>query len=104
MRDCNPYQTPDDSVQHAPVIVKPRSKARWALIGFALGAALPVAYGVYGMQQHYAYIVSLAPGEAACGMGAIGPLAMMFVIGPFCGMIGAASGWAAAAIDWGSAL
>lgn len=100
MRDSNPNQAPDDSVQHAPEIAKPRSKARWALIGFALGAALPVAYGAYGMQQHYAYIASWAPGEAACGMGALGSLAMIFVTGPFGGMIGAAAGWAAAAIDW----
>ncbi len=72
------------------------------MIGFALGAALPVAFGTYGMQQQYAYVASLAPGEAACGMGAFGSLAMILVIGPFCGMIGAVSGWAAAVLKWRS--
>lgn len=55
-----------------------------------------MAYGLYGMQRDYVYIASLAPGEAACGMGALGSMAMMFVVGPICGMIGAMAsqfGW-----------
>jgi hypothetical protein len=37
-------------------------------------------------------------------MGALGAMAMIFVIGPFCGMIGAGSGWIASGINWWAAL
>ena len=100
MRDANPYQPPAYHARSTAANAKPQSKKRWAMIGFALGAILPVGFGAYGIHQHSIYLASLAPGEAACGMGALGSLAMIFVIGPFCGMIGAASSWAAAAIDW----
>ncbi len=99
MRDANPYQPPDCHARNT-ANAKPRSTERWAMIGFVLGATLPNGFGAYGIHQHSIYVASLAPGEAACGMGALGSLAMIFVIGPFCGMIGAASSWAAAAIDW----
>lgn len=79
---------------------KPRSRWRWAVIGFALGAAVPVAFGMYGIHQHNIYVASLGPNEGACGMGALGALAMIFVIGPFCGMFGAGSGWIASGINW----
>ena len=74
------------------------------MIGFTVGAAAPVAFGIYGMHQHNIYVASLGPNEAACGMGALGAMAMIFVIGPFCGMIGAGSGWIASGINWGAAL
>ena len=70
----------------------------------ALGAAVPVAFGSYGMYQHNIYLASLGPNEAACGNGALGALAMIFVVGPVCGMIGAGSGWIASGIDWLGAL
>lgn len=74
------------------------------MIGFALGAAVPVAFGMYGIHQHNIYVASLGPNEGACGMGALGAMAMIFVIGPFCGMIGAGSGWIASGINWWAAL
>ncbi len=64
-------------------------------IGFGLFASPPAAFGIVGMQQHYAYIATLAPNEGACGTGAIIALAMMLVVGPICGAIGAAAGWTA---------
>ncbi len=101
MRDNNPYQSPDERTPNPHVSSeKPRSKSRWALIGFVLGAAPPLAYGVYGMQQHYSYVAASAPGEAACATGALRSLAVIFVISPFIGLIGAGSGWAASGFHW----
>jgi hypothetical protein len=104
MQDSNPYQTPGDKPKNALVNVKPRSRMRWALIGFAIGAALPIGYGMYGMHQFNVYAASLPRDAIVCGNSVLGSLALIFVIGPFCGMIGAASGWTAAAIDWWGAL
>ena len=74
------------------------------MIGFALGAAIPVAFGSYGMYQHELYLASLGPNETACGTGSLGSFIMIFMIGPFCGMIGAGAGWIASDIDWWAAL
>ena len=104
MEDSNPYQSPDSPSRIASVANTPRSRWSWALAGFTIAAAAPVAFGMYGMHQHNLYIASLGPNEAACGMGALGSLAMIFVIGPFCGMIGGGAGWVAWGIDWRSAL
>ena len=103
MQDSNPYQVPDSATRTATNIVRPRLRWRWALLGFTIAATAPVAFGMYGMHQHRLYIASLGPNEAACGMGALGALAMIFVIGPFCGMIGGCAGWIASGIDWWSA-
>ena len=104
MQDDNPYSSPVGETNRPSANQKHNSRKQWALIGFALGAIVPIGYGVYGMQRHYAYVSSLGPNEAACGMGALGPMAMIFVVGPFCGIIGALSGWIASGIDWWSAL
>jgi hypothetical protein len=96
MNNHNPFQPPDNIEHDVLPVAKPKSALRWAWIGFVCGASLPVAYGVYGMQHHFVYIASLAPGEAACGMSALGSMAMIFVVGPICGMIGALAsqvGW-----------
>jgi len=77
----------------------------WALIGFALGAALPVGYGIHLKYQFRDYVASLPEDVGICGMPVLGYLALMFVGGPFCGLIGAASGLVAAAInDWWTAI
>ena len=68
------------------------------MTGFAFGAAAPVGYGIYGMHQHNIYVASLGPNEGVCGMGALGALAMIFVIGPFCGIVCAGLGWIASGI------
>jgi len=96
MNDTNPYETPGEHSQAPSLAVPSQLKARWAVAGFLLGAALPVGYGIYGLQQHVVYTASLAPGEGACGMGALAAAMMICVVGPFCGAIGAASGWTAA--------
>jgi hypothetical protein len=56
------------------------------------------------MYRNQLYLASLSPNEAACGMGALGSFVMIFMIGPFCGMIGAGFGWIASGIDWWAAL
>ena len=104
MQESNPYESPTDASKAAMPNQSPRSRARWTIIGFALGAAVPVAFGTYGMHQHNIYLASLGQNEAACGTGAIGAMAMIFIVGPVCGMIGAGSGWIAAGIDWLAAL
>ena len=83
MHDSGPYQTPNDSSKPFDAKLKPRSRMRWAMIGFALGAAIPVAFGFYSFHQQSIYYASLAPNEGACGMGTLGVLAMILVIGPF---------------------
>ena len=96
MNNLNPFQPPRNAEHDVFTVAKPNLARRWALIGFACGASLPVAYGLYGMQHHFVYIASLAPGETACGLGALGSMAMIFVVGPICGMIGALAsqvGW-----------
>ena len=100
MTDVNPYQSPERETLKSRVTPKPGLRKRWALIGFAVGAAAPATFGLYGMQQHYAYVSSLGPNEAACGMGALGAIAMIVVAGPFCGMFGATLGWVTSGINW----
>lgn len=93
MKTGNPYHsTGHETINRLPHR-QPRSSKRCALIGFGIGAIAPLAFGVYGLQQHYAYVSSLGPNEAACGMGAVSALAMIFVGGPIFGIIGAVSGW-----------
>lgn len=65
-------------------------------IGFALGACVPMVLGLVGMLRHYAYLASLDPNEAACGTGALGPLALIFLVAPSSGSVGAVIGWLAA--------
>jgi len=60
--------------------------------GFLIGAALPIGFGAYRLYQHYMSLPPLAPGEAACGNGAIVPFLLIFVVGPISGMIGAVLG------------
>ena len=71
---------------------------RWALIGFLLGAALPVGYGIYSVHQFRLYVASLPPNTIACGNAVLGAFVLILVVGPFFGMIGAAFGWLAAAM------
>ena len=104
MKDPNPYQSQESQPRSTGPADWRRTRWRWALIGFALGAAVPVAVGIHGMHQHSLSIASLGPNEAACGAGALAALAMMLVVGPFCGMIGAGAGWIASGIDWWAAL
>lgn len=102
MHTSKSYQPPDGTLPTGANGDQPRSRGRWALTGFFIAAAAPLAFGIYGMHQHHLYIVTLGPNEVACGMGAIGSLAMMFVIGPFCGAIGTGAGWIASGIHWWS--
>lgn len=99
MNDSNPYQSPDNASRIATVPKKPRSRWKWAMVGFALGAAAPVALGVLGMHQHDMYVASLGPNESACGMIAFGAIVMIFVLGPISGLIGAGLGLIASGID-----
>lgn len=104
MGDTNPYQTPDDDAPNVHASAKSISPARCALTGFIVGSSLPFAWGMYGMQQHYAYLYSLPPNEAACGTGALGSVALIILVGPLCGLIGGASAWSAARLRSGRSL
>ncbi len=97
MKDANPYEPPAWQSKSALSTGKPRSRLKWALVGFALGAATPVANGVYGIHEFNVYAASLPPGTFVCGNPMIASIAMILVIGPIGGLIGAAAGWAAAA-------
>jgi hypothetical protein len=59
-----------------------------AFVGFLLGGGLPVGFGILILQAHYASVASLRPGEAACGMPALGGFGMILIVGPIGGMAG----------------
>jgi len=98
MRDANPYQSPQANGSTLESGDTPRSKLRWAVRGFVVGAAVPVGFGLYGLAESwwYAATVSLGPNEALCG----NPLPLFLIIlgGPLFGftgaMIGAVAAWA----------
>lgn len=84
---------------------KPRSRWRSAAIGFAVGASLPVGFGMFGMYHESVYLASLPHDEntGACGMGMLTMFMMIFIVGPFCGTIGALFGMAVSSIGCGIA-
>ena len=64
-----------------------------ALIGFVVGAIGPLLMGIGAQQGLHEYAAEgQARGELVCGMPAIVPLALLFVVTPVCGLIGAAVG------------
>ena len=73
---------------------KPHSSSNAVLIGFVSGAAVPVCVGVcfwgYGFYLQSVHLASLpkAANVASCGMWAMGPFLMVFVVGPICGAVG----------------
>ena len=96
----NPYQSPGRPSQ--PVDETDRSRWRRVIVAFAVASAAPVAFGMYRMYQHQIYVASLEPNEASCGTGAFGALIMIFVVGPFCGSVGAGTGWIMSGMNWWS--
>ena len=65
------------------------------MTGFALAAAIPMAFGAYTLHRESLYTASLPPGTAACGMGTLGAWIIMIVGGPIFGLIGGIVGWVA---------
>ena len=64
-----------------------------ALIGFVVGAVGPCLMGIGALQGLHEYAAEgQARGEMVCGLPAIVPLALLFVVTPVCGLIGAAIG------------
>lgn len=96
----DPYRPPESKAAIASSAVKPRSKGLWALIGFGISVALPIGAGVYSIYQFNVYVATLPPGTAVCGNPVLGAYVLILIGGPFCGFLGAASGWAAAMINW----
>lgn len=67
---------------------KPRpSMAVSALIGFAVGAGLPVAYGMYVLIEFHRYVDSLPPGDGVCGMPALLGYMLIFIGSPALGVL-----------------
>lgn len=75
--------------------VKQYSLITVVLIGFWIGASLPVLYGYWWIAQETAYRNSLPTGPdfGDCGMGSLGATLMYFFVGPIlspvCGALGA---------------
>lgn len=69
---------------------------RPTLAGFLAGSFIPFAYGVQWMANDISYRAAMPklPNQAFCGMGTLGAIALLFVIGPACGAVGAVVGWA----------
>jgi hypothetical protein len=68
-----------------------------AIIGFLIGAGVPITAGIIMLQAHWAHVASLPPGDAACGMSALGAFGLILFAGPVGGFLGclfgAAAGW-----------
>lgn len=65
---------------------------RPTVTGFLAGSFIPFAYGVQWMANDFAYnaeMSKLVPGIAACGTGTLGAFALLLVVGPACGVLGA---------------
>lgn len=60
-------------------------------IGFALGAAGPGGYGIYGLVYDIAYraYMPVVPNQGSCGMGGLLALMLIFGVAPTCGMCSA---------------
>ena len=96
MQDSNPYQLPKDRSRNGSANAKPFSRRRWALLGFLIGAIYPIGCGIYGICQFRLYVATLPQGMPVCGMPVLGAYAMILVVGPVFGLIGAALGYATA--------
>ena len=94
MPNPNPYES-SATIADKPMPNAPRSGKRWALVGFFLGAAIPVAFCIYSMQAEAAYRASLPESEKImCGMGSLAALMVMVIGAPLFGAIGAMVGYA----------
>jgi len=63
---------------------------RNAIVGFVIGAAIPVTFGVYVIHDFYAAIAAEPPGVAACGMPFLFGFAVILFGGPLGGVLGSA--------------
>ena len=63
------------------------------MLGLLFGAALPITCGIYGIYQFQLYVATLPPDMPVCGNPVLGAYAMILVVGPVFGLIGAALGW-----------
>lgn len=72
------------------------SHMRAMIVGCIICSAGPVAIGVWRIWHEIDYRASLpqVPNSASCGMSMLGALAILFVVSPACGVVGAAAGFA----------
>ena len=74
---------------------KPPSRIATMIVGFVIGSAFPIAYGIFWMCHEVAHHASLPrdPNLGRCGMGMMVACLMTFIVGPTCGAIGAGVGF-----------
>ena len=67
---------------------------RGTFIGFFVGAAVPIGFGLYRIVWELAYreAMPIAPNQGYCGMGMLGAWILILFGGPICGAIGASCG------------
>lgn len=65
--------------------------ARW---GAAIGALIPVGFGISRMVEDMVYRASFPPGTPHCGMPMLGAICMIIFVGPIGGLLGAMVGHA----------
>ncbi|MCA9026337.1 MAG: hypothetical protein KDA86_14110 [Planctomycetaceae bacterium] len=67
---------------------------RATIIGFVLGATIPIAYGIYIIDRTHSYWESFAndPNTGFCGMPIVGAWVIIFAGGPIGAMCGAMIG------------
>ena len=92
---------PDSNAYESPIAPKPngklyaqRSGRKWALIGFLVGALIPILWGVHLLRAEAILNASIPEVERiACGNGSLGIMFLMVVAAPLLGTIGAATGF-----------
>lgn len=88
MTDPNPYTPSSQGDLPRQAGSQQRSRLKRFMIGSLIAASLPLLLGGYGLSQFWAYTVSLPPGTARCGNGALGPLFLVLFVAPLFGMLG----------------
>lgn len=92
MDAANPYESFGTLSRSGSESRARRSAFRWVTTGSLLAAVVPESFTAYELHREFTYAASLPPGTAACGMDALVALMIMFMGGPFCGMIGGTIG------------
>ena len=79
--------------QEYPQAAPTRSARRWVLVGFLLGAAIPLGLGTFSIYSDTIYCASLpADKRIMCGMGSLAATMIMMFGAPTLGGIGAVVG------------
>ena len=92
----NPYEATTEGVPAQEW--SPKSKMRWALVGFVIACAPIAGLGVFGLYAEVQYSATLPPDTRRCGNGAMAAMLLIFPISQVFGCIGGFVGFISAVI------